>query len=50
MFETGANQWKSYASWPPPGAQSRTLYLQAERQPVVHAAGQRLPRTRPTAS
>ena len=28
VFETGANQWKSYASWPPPGGESRTLYLQ----------------------
>jgi putative CocE/NonD family hydrolase len=29
VFETGGNQWKSYASWPPPGAAPRTLYLQA---------------------
>jgi putative CocE/NonD family hydrolase len=28
VFETGANEWKNYASWPPPGGQSRTLYLQ----------------------
>jgi putative CocE/NonD family hydrolase len=27
VFETGANEWKNYASWPPPGVQSRTLYL-----------------------
>jgi putative CocE/NonD family hydrolase len=29
VFETGANQWKNYAAWPPPGASPRTLYLQA---------------------
>ncbi|HEY7474900.1 MAG TPA: CocE/NonD family hydrolase [Vicinamibacterales bacterium] len=27
VFETGANEWKSYASWPPPGGQPRTLFL-----------------------
>ncbi|HYN08061.1 MAG TPA: CocE/NonD family hydrolase [Vicinamibacterales bacterium] len=29
VFETGANEWKSYPSWPPPGAQARMLYLHA---------------------
>jgi putative CocE/NonD family hydrolase len=28
-FETGANQWRRYPTWPPPGAQPRSLYLHA---------------------
>ena len=28
-FETGTNKWQRYTSWPPPGAQSRSLYLHA---------------------
>ena len=28
-FDTGTNQWRRYASWPPPGAQPRNLYLHA---------------------
>ena len=28
-FETGTNQWKRYASWPPPGAEPKALYLHA---------------------
>jgi hypothetical protein len=28
-FETGTNQWRRYASWPPPGAQPTDLYLHA---------------------
>ena len=28
-FETGTNRWRSYASWPPPGAQPRNLYFHA---------------------
>jgi putative CocE/NonD family hydrolase len=44
VFETGANEWKSYASWPPPGVQSRTLYLQPNgglsfTPPAAGAAG-----------
>ena len=27
VFETGTNVWREYASWPPLGAQSRTLYF-----------------------
>ncbi len=27
IFETGSNQWKKYASWPPPEAKPATLYL-----------------------
>jgi putative CocE/NonD family hydrolase len=43
VFETGANQWKNYAAWPPPGASPRTLYLQANgglsfRAPAAGAA------------
>ncbi len=26
-FETGTNAWRSYPSWPPPGAQATALYL-----------------------
>jgi putative CocE/NonD family hydrolase len=29
VFETGANQWRREASWPPKAAQPRTLYLRA---------------------
>jgi uncharacterized protein len=28
-FETGANKWRRYPSWPPPGAQPKSLYLHA---------------------
>jgi uncharacterized protein len=28
-FETGTNQWRRYPSWPPPGAQPKSLYLRA---------------------
>ena len=27
VFETGANVWRRYPSWPPPGAARRTLYF-----------------------
>ena len=30
VFETGTNVWKSYDSWPPKQAVSRSLYLQAD--------------------
>ena len=30
MFETGTNVWRKYPSWPPPSAQPRTLYFQAD--------------------
>lgn len=30
VFETGANAWRSYDSWPPREAQTRRLYLQPE--------------------
>ncbi len=29
VFETGTNVWRTYASWPPPNAQSKTLYFHA---------------------
>jgi uncharacterized protein len=29
VFETGANQWKTYDTWPPRGVEPRTLYFQA---------------------
>ncbi len=28
VFETGANVWRHYPSWPPPGTENRTLYFQ----------------------
>ena len=28
VFETGTNQWRQYASWPPPGVQSKQLFFQ----------------------
>ncbi len=27
LFVQGAKQWRDYSDWPPPGAQSKTLYL-----------------------
>jgi putative CocE/NonD family hydrolase len=27
VFETGTNQWRGYAAWPPPEAKARTLYF-----------------------
>jgi putative CocE/NonD family hydrolase len=27
MFETGGNTWRTFAAWPPPGVESRTLYF-----------------------
>ncbi len=29
VFETGTNQWRKYDTWPPSGAQSKSLYFQA---------------------
>jgi putative CocE/NonD family hydrolase len=29
VFETGANQWRSFAEWPPKGSKEADLYLQA---------------------
>jgi hypothetical protein len=29
VFETGSNVWRQYSAWPPPQAQSRSLYLRA---------------------
>jgi len=29
-FQSGANRWRTYASWPPAGTQARNLYLQAD--------------------
>jgi putative CocE/NonD family hydrolase len=29
MFQTGTNQWREYAAWPPQEAQARELYLRA---------------------
>jgi hypothetical protein len=29
VFETGTNQWRSYASWPPAGTEPKSLYLHA---------------------
>jgi hypothetical protein len=30
IFETGSNEWRTYAEWPPRNAQTRSLYLQAD--------------------
>ncbi len=27
VFETGANRWRRFESWPPPGVETRSLYL-----------------------
>jgi len=30
VFETGTNQWRSFAAWPPAGVEPRSLYLGAD--------------------
>jgi uncharacterized protein len=30
IFETGSNEWRTYAEWPPRNAQTKSLYLQAD--------------------
>jgi putative CocE/NonD family hydrolase len=30
MFQTGSNEWKTYASWPPAAAKPRSLYLHSD--------------------
>ncbi len=42
-FETGSNVWKKYPAWPPPNAQRKMIYLQANGglswdAPTPHAA------------
>jgi putative CocE/NonD family hydrolase len=32
VFETGTNQWRKYAAWPPQAAQAKTLYFHADEQ------------------
>ena len=40
VFETGANQWRRFDSWPPSQAQSRTMYLDAKGALIAsHPAG-----------
>jgi uncharacterized protein len=29
VFETGTNVWRKYSAWPPPNAETKTLYFQA---------------------
>lgn len=43
VFETGANRWRSFASWPPPGTRSESLYVDAggqlmSKQPIQAGA------------
>ncbi|HWE92332.1 MAG TPA: CocE/NonD family hydrolase [Tepidisphaeraceae bacterium] len=42
VFETGTNQWRRYAAWPPPGVREQTLYFHAGGKLSFHApaAGQ----------
>ncbi len=44
VYETGANQWRTFEAWPPRGVATRTLYFQSERRldslpPRAAAAG-----------
>jgi putative CocE/NonD family hydrolase len=32
VFETGTNEWKQYAAWPPKDAKTTPLYLKADRE------------------
>jgi putative CocE/NonD family hydrolase len=32
MFETGTNQWKSYAHWPPKNTEKKTFFLQSNQR------------------
>ena len=38
-FETGSNTWKTYTTWPPPGAETRNLYLHANGTLSFQAPG-----------
>ncbi len=39
VFETGTNQWRQYATWPPEQAQPRTLYFHANGMLSFDAPG-----------
>ncbi|MEE8584490.1 MAG: CocE/NonD family hydrolase, partial [Acidobacteriota bacterium] len=41
VFETGANQWRSYDRWPPDGLESRKLYLRSEGKLSFQAPSER---------
>src|SRR5690606_39035107 len=32
MFDTGTNQWKSYAQWPPKNAEKKSYFLQSNQR------------------
>jgi uncharacterized protein len=38
-FETGVNRWCSYDRWPPPGLETRQLYLNADKTLTFDAPG-----------
>ena len=40
VFETGTNQWRSYAAWPPAGTQATSLYLHAHGRLSFDAPGE----------
>lgn len=40
VFETGTNQWRQYAQWPPADAQARKLYLHAGGKLTFSAPGE----------
>ncbi|WP_174279951.1 CocE/NonD family hydrolase [Sphingomonas bacterium] len=39
MFQSGANRWRTYASWPPAGATATALYLRADGSLTFDAPG-----------
>jgi uncharacterized protein len=39
VFETGTNQWRKHASWPPKGAKARSIYLRGEGTLAFEAPG-----------
>jgi putative CocE/NonD family hydrolase len=39
VFETGTNQWKHYAEWPPSNSKNVTYYFQAEKELAVTRPG-----------
>lgn len=41
MFETGANQWRKFETWPPKEVQAKTLYFQADGKLSFSAAAGR---------
>ena len=40
VYETGANRWHTYDSWPPKQGVARAIYLSGWRHPVLRGSGE----------